>query len=114
MTASEQAILSKASSLLAEALNLLEQQARATQQVVESANQVLAFIADSKGFVPHTEAERLLPFTARQLKVYRENGTFKHGVHYRDVRSSGSSTGTYQYTPAAINRLFNTEPEKRL
>lgn len=113
MTANEQVILDRASSLLAEALALLEQQSRSTQQVIDSVNQVLSFMPDGKGFVPQSEAEKVIPFTARQLKAYRENGTFKHGVHYRDVRSRGSSTGTYQYNPSAISRLFNVEPEKR-
>lgn len=116
MSQQDQVTLARLSTVLSEAIALLQEQHKTVQQVVETAERTLALMEAEKAsdrFFDLPAAEHMTGFDARQLKKYRENGTFKSGVHYRDVRSTGAATGTYQYNPAAINRLFRQPAEKR-
>lgn len=113
---SDDITLARLSSLLQEAIALQQQQQDNLRAIVACAEQTVSLLAESAKadrFFDSPAAEQLTGFDARQLKRYRENGTFKQGVHYRDVRSAGAVKGDYQYNPAAINRLFRQPAEKR-
>lgn len=116
MTQADQVTLARLSSILQESIVLLQEQHQTLQRVVASAEQAIALLEGQQQrdrFMDLPAAESMTGFGARQLKKYRENGTFKHGRHYRDVRSKGAATGTYQYNPAEIAKLFAQPAEKR-
>jgi hypothetical protein len=116
MTSNDQLTLARLSTMLNEATALLRQQAEITQQIVQAAERSITLI-EAKGRCGFVEdqaiAESKTKLNARQLRAYRENGTFEYGVHYRDIRSAGATQGTYQYHPDNINQLFAIPPEKR-
>jgi hypothetical protein len=67
----------------------------------------------SPEWVNTATAAQQLGMCTKHLRKLRNDGFFKEGQHWRDIRSPGAARATYQWNLAQCERMLETPAEQR-